>query len=107
MKRQHTYNQTVTYWKQYQKYFPEEMRVTDSQLPKEEWMVWNEVHIHLDRMPVPDAKLKVICIHEAGGNGRLLAPYARKLQQSGYEVVSPDMPPNRPYDTVSLQPTIL
>lgn len=28
-----------------------------------------------------------------GGNGRLLAPYARMLQRHGYEVVSPDLPP--------------
>lgn len=88
-----TYNQSVDYWKQYQKFFPEEMQINENGLPKEEWMTWNNVHIHLDRMLAPDAKLKIIFIHGAGGNGRLLAPYARILQTYGYEVVSPDLPP--------------
>ncbi|OPH53482.1 thioesterase [Paenibacillus ferrarius] len=88
-----TYNTSIDYWKQYQKFFPENMRITENNLPAEEWMAWNNVHVHLDRMPVLDAKLKVIFIHGAGGNGRLLAPYARMLQQCGYEVVSPDLPP--------------
>lgn len=88
-----TYNQSVIYWKQYQKFFPEEMQINENHLPTEEWMTWNNVHIHLDRMPVPHAKLKIVFIHGAGGNGRLLAPYARILQKYGYEVVSPDLPP--------------
>ncbi|WP_169088647.1 alpha/beta hydrolase [Paenibacillus sp. PL91] len=88
-----TYNQSVIYWKQYQKFFPEEMQINENHLPTEEWMTWNNVYIHLDRMPVPHAKLKIVFIHGAGGNGRLLAPYARILQKYGYEVVSPDLPP--------------
>lgn len=88
-----TYNNSVIYWKQYQKFFPAEMQVNDSNLPIEEWMTWNNAHIHLDRMPVVHSKLKIIFIHGAGGNGRLLAPYARMLQKYGYEVVAPDLPP--------------
>lgn len=88
-----TYNQSVIYWKQYQKFFPEEMQINENHLPTEECMTWNNIHIHLDRMPVLHAKLKIIFIHGAGGNGRLLAPYARILQKYGYEVVSPDLPP--------------
>ncbi|WP_042167880.1 alpha/beta hydrolase [Paenibacillus gorillae] len=93
MSKLQTYNHTVHYWKQYQPFFPEEMQLTENQLPAEEWMTWQNVHIHLDRMPAPQAKLKIIFIHGAGGNGRLLAPYARSLHNSGYEVVAPDMPP--------------
>jgi len=93
MNKSQTYNQSVVYWKQYQKFFPEEMQINEDHLPTEEWMTWNNVHIHLDRMPVPQAKLKIVFIHGAGGNGRLLAPYARILQKNGYEVVSPDLPP--------------
>ncbi|BBH22374.1 esterase [Paenibacillus baekrokdamisoli] len=88
-----TYNESVVYWKQYQKFFPEEMQINENHLPVEEWLTWNNVHIHLDRMPVEHAKLKIVFIHGAGGNGRLLAPYARMLQKYGYEVVSPDLPP--------------
>lgn len=68
-----------------------QIRIHDA--PTEEWMEWRALRIHLDRMSAPDAKLKIIFIHGAGGNGRLLAPYARLLQQGGYEVVAPDLPP--------------
>ncbi|ETT44301.1 esterase/lipase/thioesterase [Paenibacillus sp. FSL R7-269] len=93
MNKDSSYNQSVTYWKQYQKFFPDDMQINEPHLPAEEWMTWNHAHIHLDRMPAPDAPLKIIFIHGAGGNGRLLAPYARMLQTYGYEVVSPDLPP--------------
>lgn len=93
MKELLTYNQSVRYWEQYQKFFPEEMRITPDNGPTEEWMEWRSMRIHVDRMPAPNAPLKVIFIHGAGGNGRLLAPYARLLQTGGYEVVAPDLPP--------------
>lgn len=88
-----TYNETDVYWKQYQRFFPKELRINENNLPIEEWWDWNNYHIHLDRMPAPDSKIKVILIHGAGGNGRLLAPYARMLQVHGYDVVAPDLPP--------------
>lgn len=87
------YNETEVYWKKYQRFFPEELRITDNNLPTEEWWIWNDYHIHLDRMSVSGSKIKVILIHGAGGNGRLLAPYARMIQIHGYDVVSPDLPP--------------
>lgn len=88
-----TYNETEIYWKKYQRFFPEELRLNEKSLPTEEWWNWNDYHIHLDRFTVPSSKIKVILIHGAGGNGRLLAPYARMLQVHGYDVVSPDLPP--------------
>nr|WP_277347101.1 alpha/beta fold hydrolase [Psychrobacillus sp. BL-248-WT-3] len=39
------------------------------------------------------SNIKVVLLHGAGGNGRLLAPYALMLQANGYDVVSPDLPP--------------
>lgn len=87
------YNDTEIYWKEYQRFFPEELRINENNLPTEEWWDWNDCSIHLDRMSVSGSKIKVILIHGAGGNGRLLAPYARMLQLNGYDVVSPDLPP--------------
>ncbi|OKP84380.1 alpha/beta hydrolase [Paenibacillus sp. P32E] len=98
-----TYNESEIYWKQYQKFFPEELRIAENNLPSEEWWEWNDCRIHLDRMYAPDSKIKVILIHGAGGNGRLLAPYARMLQKHGYDVVSPDLPPFGLSYTESLQ----
>ncbi|WP_052131554.1 alpha/beta hydrolase [Planococcus sp. CAU13] len=88
-----TYNETEMYWKKYQKFFPEEMQLNETNLPLEEWWVWNDFRIHLDRMTAPDSTIKIVLIHGGGGNGRLLAPYGRMLQIQGYDVVSPDLPP--------------
>ncbi|MEK4485430.1 hypothetical protein MHH81_07455 [Psychrobacillus sp. FSL H8-0484] len=32
-----TYNETEVYWKKYQRFFPEELRINEKNLPKEEW----------------------------------------------------------------------
>lgn len=88
-----TYNESVLYWKQYQSFFPEAMQLREGHLPIEEWWEWEKGSIHLDRLPVKGSRLKVVFVHGAGGNGRMLAPYAKMLQSCGYEVVSPDLPP--------------
>ena len=88
-----TYNETEVYWKKYQKFFPEELQINEKNLPTEEWWDWDDYHIHLDRMSGINSKIKVILIHGAGGNGRLLAPSARMLQVHGYDMVSLDLPP--------------
>ncbi|PQP85088.1 alpha/beta hydrolase [Paenibacillus sp. PCH8] len=88
-----SYQTTHLYWKQYQNFFPEEVRVGDDSAPEEEWWEVNGVHLHIDRLPAPESSIKILFIHGAGGHGRLLAPYARMLQRHGYEVVSPDLPP--------------
>ncbi|WP_223192752.1 alpha/beta hydrolase [Paenibacillus sedimenti] len=88
-----TYNESVVYWRQYQPFMPEDMRLKPGNLPLEDWWKWRDFHIHLDRMPVEQAPVKVILIHGAGGNGRLLAPFGLLLQREGYDVVAPDLPP--------------
>lgn len=88
-----SYQTTHPYWKQYQAFFPEEVRLGEHTVPEEEWWESNGVHLHMDRLPAPESPIKILFIHGAGGNGRLLAPYARMLQRHGYEVVSPDLPP--------------
>ncbi|UQZ37369.1 alpha/beta hydrolase [Paenibacillus sp. PK3_47] len=88
-----TYNEDENYWKEYQKFFPKELRINENNLPTEEWWIWKGYHIHLDRMSAPNSKIKVVFVHGAGGNGRLFAPYARMLQVYGYDIVSPDLPP--------------
>lgn len=88
-----TYNESVVYWKQYQKFFPTQMQINESNLPIEEWVNLSNVHVHVDRFPVLNSKFKIIFIHGAGGNGRLLAPYAEMLRKNAYEVIAPDLPP--------------
>ena len=46
----------------------------------------------MDRLPVADSPVKILFIHGAG-EWQVTRPYARMLQQHGYEVISPDLPP--------------
>ena len=61
-------------WQGYQGFFPETMRSNAETTPSEEWWSWNGIDVHLDRLPVPDARLKVIVLHGAGAYGRVMAP---------------------------------
>ncbi|MFC0212513.1 alpha/beta hydrolase [Paenibacillus chartarius] len=90
--KQPFYNVHMKYWEQYQSFFPEDMRIHGHHLPAEEYWSWNDCPIHLDRFPASNPASSDL-IHGAGGNGRLLAPYARLLQTNGYDVVAPDFPP--------------
>lgn len=79
-------------WRDYQAFFPEALRCTADSTPREEWWSWRGLDVHLDRMPAPDAPLKVIVLHGAGAYGRVMAPAAVLAQRTGYETVAPDLP---------------
>jgi alpha-beta hydrolase superfamily lysophospholipase len=79
-------------WEQYQGFFPEAMRCTAETTPKEEWWAWNGLDVHMDRLAVPESKIKVIVLHGAGAYGRVMAPAAVIARNHGWETVSPDLP---------------
>jgi alpha-beta hydrolase superfamily lysophospholipase len=79
-------------WHDYQRFFPPTMRCTPESTPSEEWWSWNGLDVHLDRLAVPEAPLKVIVLHGAGAYGRVMAPAAVIARRHGYETVSPDLP---------------
>ena len=80
------------YWKHYQPFFPERMRLSGDRLPSESWWEWCGARIHLDRHEPPDAKLTVLLLHGGGGHGRLLGPIGVMLAERGYACVAPDLP---------------
>jgi len=82
----------VNYWRKYQRFLRDKMRLTEGREPTEEWWSWRGAEIHLDRYALPTAPLTVVLLHGVGGYGRLLAPYGLLLQAHGYEVVAPDLP---------------
>ncbi|HVY45385.1 MAG TPA: alpha/beta fold hydrolase [Minicystis sp.] len=82
----------LTDWRRYQEFFPAEMRSTPDTTPSESWWSWNGLDVHLDRLAVPDAKLKVIVLHGAGAYGRVMAPAAVIAARFGLETVTPDLP---------------
>jgi alpha-beta hydrolase superfamily lysophospholipase len=79
-------------WRRYQAFFPEGMRCTAANTPREEWWSWRGLDVHLDRLAGSDAKPKVVVLHGAGAYGRVMAPAAVIAQRYGYETVSPDLP---------------
>jgi alpha-beta hydrolase superfamily lysophospholipase len=79
-------------WERYQAFFPEAMRCTPDTTPEEEWWSWNGLDVHLDRLAVPESKIKVIVLHGAGAYGRVMAPAAVLARKHGWETVAPDLP---------------
>jgi len=79
-------------WERYQSFFPESMRCTAETTPVEEWWSWRGLDVHLDRLAVPESKIKVIILHGAGAYGRVMAPAAVIARRHGWETVSPDLP---------------
>ena len=81
-----------THWKRYQPFFPERARITDANAPVEEAWAWREATMHLDRYEAADAQVKVILLHGAGANGRIMGAFGTLLRRHGYAAVAPDLP---------------
>ncbi|HVK86897.1 MAG TPA: alpha/beta hydrolase [Kofleriaceae bacterium] len=84
--------ETQSAWRAYQAHFPAALRCTPASTPHEEYWRWRGLDVHLDRLAVPDAPLKVIVLHGVGAYGRVMAPAAVLAQRYGYETVTPDLP---------------
>jgi len=82
----------IDYWRKYQRFLPDKVRLRAEREPVEEWWPWRGAEIHLDRYAAPAAPLTVMVLHGVGGYGRLLAPFGLLLHAHGYEVVLPDLP---------------
>ncbi len=81
------------YWRNYQACLPEALRTREEELPEEVWWRWQGHEVHLDHTRPDEARrVKVVLIHGAGGNGRLLMPLATALRRAGYESIAPDLP---------------
>lgn len=53
---------------------------------------WRDSQVHLDRVGRPDAPVRLLLIHGAGGNSDALWPYAAHLAMLGAHVTVPDLP---------------
>ena len=82
----------LDHWRKCQRFLPARMQLTEGREPTEEWWMWGDAEIHLDRYAMPAAPLTVVLLHGGGGNGRLLAPFGLMLHKHGYEAVLPDLP---------------
>ena len=67
-----------TVWKKVQEFLPEENRLNADNLPKEEWMKFDEKIIHVDYYSAAEEKGVVIIYHGVGGNGRRCFDYSKE-----------------------------
>ena len=78
------------YLRPYLPFLPDVMRLQRD--PEEEWWTWRDTQVHLDRLDVDDAPLKVIVLHGGGGNGRVVGVLGALVYSLGYSYVAPDLP---------------
>lgn len=90
MKKLNYYSQ-LSYWKKYHSFLPPELQYDLNKMPTEEYWRWNDMNIHLDRMKNPTSPVKVIILHGAGGNGRIVGLFGNFLYQQGFEYLAPDL----------------
>lgn len=84
------YAQT-SYWKKYQPFLPSNFWYAENQMPEETFWTWKDFSIHIDRMRNQKAPVKIIILHGAGGNGRIVGLLGNFLHGLGYEYLAPDL----------------
>lgn len=70
---------------------PLDIQYQDNKLPIETYWKWKDYGIHIDRMKNENSSIKIIIIHGAGGNGRIIGPFGNFLSTIGYEYLAPDL----------------
>ncbi|MCV7280768.1 alpha/beta hydrolase [Mycolicibacterium flavescens] len=60
--------------------------------PVSTWWSWRGRRVHIARAAVPDAPVRLLVVHGAGGYSGALWPIAAAVAREGIEVLSPDMP---------------
>lgn len=85
------YYSQLLYWKKYNAFLPEDLQYKEDKLPIEEYWQWKDFNIHLDRMRNPKSPVKVIVLHGAGGNGRVIGLFGNFLHDQGFEYIAPDL----------------
>lgn len=53
---------------------------------------WRDSQVHLDRVGDPNAQVRMILVHGAGGNSSAMWPYAAAFSELGAYVTVPDLP---------------
>lgn len=85
------YHQDTT-WQEMQRFLPAENRLNEQNLPREYFLKLGRFHLHIDHYETKDPTARLILLHGAGGNGRLLSSIALPLQRAGVDVICPDLP---------------
>ncbi|MEU2034524.1 alpha/beta hydrolase [Nocardia amamiensis] len=87
----------------YAGYLPAEYRSLSLPAPTSTWWPWRGRRVHIARAEVPEARVRVLMIHGAGGHAGLLWPFAAVAAYEGAEAMAVDLPLYG--DTVEPRPT--
>lgn len=90
VKRPEFYTQTE-YWKKYNNFLPNDLQYKETKLPFETYWKWKDYSIHIDKMIADSSPVKIIILHGAGGNGRVIGLFGNYLNELGYEYLAPDL----------------
>lgn len=74
----------------YAAFLPEEYRETVE--PERTWREWRGMRVHVARAARPEAGVRVLALHGAGGHAGLMWPFAAMAVREGAEVIVPDLP---------------
>ncbi|MEW2354259.1 alpha/beta hydrolase [Spirillospora sp. NPDC029432] len=75
---------------EYLRFLPEDLR-PDSR-PRSTWRRWRDLDLHIERVERPDAELRLLVLHGAGGHAGALWPLAGMAADFGVDVLVPDLP---------------
>lgn len=81
----------ISYWRKYQKFLPEDLHYDDQRLPDETYWKWKNFNIHIDHIRQEKSPVKIIILHGAGGNGRVIGFFGNFLSKYRYEYLAPDL----------------
>lgn len=81
-----------THWRRINAALPAHIRIASPHLAREEWHSYGRFKVHIDRWTAHHPRAAAVMVHGAGGNGRMLGPYAKLLTNIGLNVVAPDLP---------------
>lgn len=76
----------------YSSFLPADLRPDPELRPESTWWRWRDVEAHIERVSLPESRLRVLLIHGVGAHAAGLWPLAGVLAGRGMEVVVPDMP---------------
>ena len=80
-------------WVSYRAIVEKEFGIGLPETITEHWMPIRGSQIRFDEwLPAGEVNGTLICVHGAGGNGRMLAPFAQVAAKQGWRVLAPDLP---------------
>ncbi|MBF6434815.1 alpha/beta hydrolase [Nocardia cyriacigeorgica] len=79
-------------YRRYDQFLPAGYRAESLTAPESTWWSWRGHRVHVARARVPEASVRVLAVHGAGGHAGLVWPIAALAAQAGVDTMAIDMP---------------